>query len=620
MQEADQERGSANNLSEEYRNWETGKNEGLRTLLKRVRNGLSDLPPGNAAARIALIYFIVSLVWVLTSDTVVSLSIFDGIDRRVLQTVKGSAFIVMTTILIFVFIRKQQLLENKQARRLKEALAANREGYWRTDLERDVIHATSGGDADLGWDAAGTIRNLESWRALVHPDDWPDIDALARSNAQTITLEQRFRTSEGGWHWYQIKGQVKQRDSNGKIAIIEGTYHSINRLKLVQTRLENTNMALNILLQSYEVAVDGNSSAIMQRIVNRLAAIPTVRVTWFGEAMNDDEKSFRVISAAGPAVTYIDQFNPSWGGRASAIGPSGKCIKLQKPCMVEDVRTAPELEPWRDLFERKQMLSGVSIPIGSPDGRQYILHVASSIAGQFSSDDTDIYRTISHVLGLIISSADIQFRYAQSESARADLTSRLQRAGEGAISALVTVVESRDPYTAGHQQRVAEIASAIAQEMGLPPEKIEGIRIGAMIHDIGKVGVPAEFLVKPGVLDPSELALIKRHAEIGYHIVKNIDFGWPVERIVHEHHERWDGSGYPRGLTGKAIALEARIVAVADVVESMATNRPYRERIPWIRVLQELETGRNSRYDPDVVDAAFSVLDRNATPFGLTTN
>ena len=164
-------------------------------------------------------------------------------------------------------------------------------------------------------------------------------------------------------------------------------------------------------------------------------------------------------------------------------------------------------------------------------------------------------------------------------------------------------VEKRDPYTGGHQNRVGELAVEIAQEMDVSPHLIEGIRLGAAMHDIGKIGVPVEILTKPGKLDEGEMALVRRHPDIGYDIVKEIDFGWPVAEIVRQHHERVDGSGYP---------LEARIVAVADVIESMATHRPYRPALPLSVVEEELRKGRGVRYDADVVDAALRVL-RHAT-------
>ena len=166
----------------------------------------------------------------------------------------------------------------------------------------------------------------------------------------------------------------------------------------------------------------------------------------------------------------------------------------------------------------------------------------------------------------------------------------------------------RDPYTAGHQRRVGELAAAIAQELGLSDDKIHGLRLAASIHDLGKIKVPAEILAKPGKLTNIELMLIKAHAQAGYDILKDIAFPWPIATIVWQHHERLDGSGYPLGLKDDQILFESRIMAVADVVEAMASHRPYRPSLGMEATLAEIERGRGSAYDPAVVDACLKVI------------
>ena len=175
-------------------------------------------------------------------------------------------------------------------------------------------------------------------------------------------------------------------------------------------------------------------------------------------------------------------------------------------------------------------------------------------------------------------------------------------------SAIALAVEARDPYTAGHQRRVANLAVVIAQEMGLEEEQIEGVRMGATIHDIGKINLPAEILCKPSMLSDMEYMLVKGHSQVGYDILKNIAFPWPVADIAYQHHERLDGSGYPQGLKGEAICLEARIVAVADVVEAMSSHRPYRPGLGVEAALQEVEQGRGTLFDPVVVDTCLRIF------------
>jgi PAS domain S-box-containing protein/putative nucleotidyltransferase with HDIG domain len=185
---------------------------------------------------------------------------------------------------------------------------------------------------------------------------------------------------------------------------------------------------------------------------------------------------------------------------------------------------------------------------------------------------------------------------------------QLRKALGGTVLAIALVVESKDPYTAGHQRRVADISRAIATEMGLSPDRIEGIRMAGIIHDIGKVSVPAEILSMPRKLTDLEFSLIKTHAQSGYEILKDIEFPWPIARMVLEHHERMNGSGYPNGLTGDKLLPESRILAVADVVEAMATYRPYRAALGLSAALEEIAKNRGILYDPDAVDACLRLF------------
>ncbi|MFH1791546.1 MAG: HD domain-containing phosphohydrolase, partial [Candidatus Omnitrophota bacterium] len=174
---------------------------------------------------------------------------------------------------------------------------------------------------------------------------------------------------------------------------------------------------------------------------------------------------------------------------------------------------------------------------------------------------------------------------------------------ENIIDAMSRIVETRDPYTAGHQQRVAKLACAIAHEMGLPEDRIKGIRMAGIIHDIGKISVPGEILAKPGRLSKPEFDMIKAHAQMGYDILKAINFPWPIAQIVLQHHERIDSSGYPGGMAGENILLEAEILSVADVVEAMSSHRPYRPALGIDKALDEISGKRGLLYHPAAVDA-----------------
>ncbi len=179
---------------------------------------------------------------------------------------------------------------------------------------------------------------------------------------------------------------------------------------------------------------------------------------------------------------------------------------------------------------------------------------------------------------------------------------------EDIVNGLVSAIEMRDPYTAGHQRRVAELACAIGTEMQLSKDQIHGLRIASLVHDIGKIKVPAEILSKPGKLNEVEFAIMKSHAEAGYEVLKSIDFPWPIAKTVLQHHVKSEGDSYPPGIEAQEMTIEAKILGVADVVEAMSSHRPYRPAFSQAEVIQEIIEHKGTRYDPEVVDACLKVL------------
>ncbi|MBI4621567.1 MAG: response regulator [Desulfobacterales bacterium] len=210
--------------------------------------------------------------------------------------------------------------------------------------------------------------------------------------------------------------------------------------------------------------------------------------------------------------------------------------------------------------------------------------------------------------GLIFAVARDVTQHKLMEEERIQSTQKLIKAMESTIEAIATTVEMRDPYTAGHQRRVAGIVSAIAREMCLSEDQVHGISMAGIVHDIGKISVPAEILSRPGKLSKIEFDLIKMHPQAGYDILKDIEFPLPIAQTILQHHERMDGSGYPAGLSKDAILLEARIMSVADVVEAMASHRPYRPAIGLDGALEEISMNSGILYDADVVDACIRLF------------
>ena len=212
------------------------------------------------------------------------------------------------------------------------------------------------------------------------------------------------------------------------------------------------------------------------------------------------------------------------------------------------------------------------------------------------------------ITGVVLSFSDITRLKKAEEELKMSLT-RLKNVMEGTVEAMAYTIETRDPYTAGHQRRVAKLASAIAKILDLPGKQVEGIHMAGTLHDIGKIHVPAEILNKPGKISEAEYNIIKTHSQVGFDILKSIDFPWPIAEIVLQHHERLDGSGYPQGIKKNEILLEAKILAVADTVEALATHRPYRPAFAKETALDEIKTYRDILYDKKVVDACLKIFD-----------
>ena len=211
------------------------------------------------------------------------------------------------------------------------------------------------------------------------------------------------------------------------------------------------------------------------------------------------------------------------------------------------------------------------------------------------------------IRGVIVYLRDITERVKTADAIEESMR-KLQKTLNATVSALATTVETRDPFTAGHQGRVAQLACAIGEEMAVAPDLIDGLRIMGFLHDIGKIAVPAEILCKPGTLNEFEFQIIKTHPLMGYEILKEIEFPCQVAQAVLQHHERLDGSGYPNGLSGQDILLEAKILAVADVSEAMASHRPYRPALGLEKAFEEISLNQGVLYDPEVVKSCLSLF------------
>ncbi len=323
------------------------------------------------------------------------------------------------------------------------------------------------------------------------------------------------------------------------------------------------------------------------------------------ELLDDADHTLRVAAAAGPDAEWAAAQRRTWSDGPFGEGPTGQAARLGRPVVLNALLDRPESAAWHAGLAARGIRSAAASPILIGDRVAYTLTLLSREIYGFHAIELEILASLGTDIGAAFRVMD---EIANSEAERHVAKERLHQTFIQAIGALTAAIETRDPYTAGHQMHMAELAAAIARRLGLGDEHVEGIRLGGMLHDIGKIGVPSEILSKPGLLNEVEMALVRLHPQLGYDIVKDVQFAWPIAQMVLQHHERIDGSGYPLGLKGEDIAIESRIIAVADVVEAMATHRPYRPALAFEQVAAELERGRGSLYDPSVVDACLEVL------------
>ena len=305
---------------------------------------------------------------------------------------------------------------------------------------------------------------------------------------------------------------------------------------------------------------------------------------------------------------YLENIRISIDNVPEGTGPVGSAIRENKVVYINDCATDDRVLLWREQMLQRGFLSVAALPLRSGEIAIGALALYSNEADFFDDDHVLLLEDMASAISFALTRFEQEASHSNVEEERARALASVQQALKDSIHAIAFALETRDPYTAGHQRQVAKIATAIAQEMGLAETVIEGIHFGSLIHDLGKISIPAEILTRPRRLTSLEMQMMQTHPQAGFDIIVGIDFPWPVAEMVVQHHERIDGSGYPNGLKGDEILLESKILAVADVVDAMTSHRPYRAGLGIVRALEEIEHYRGTHYDPQVADACLRLF------------
>lgn len=507
--------------------------------------------------------------------------------------------------------RAEQALRESQAR-LDLALRSARMGVWHLDIVENRRYFDAQACRLLGIDPATFTGAAEEFVGVVHPDDRETLRAaLARTVEQDVLYEPEYRAvwPDGSVHYITARGRLV-RDVNGRPAKINGIIWDVTARKQGELALERANRALRTLGACNVALVHaGNESELLNSICRLIVETGGYRMAWVGFPEQDPAKTVRAVAQYGHDEGYLEAAKISWADCERGRGPTGTAIRTGTVQVNQDFLTNPALAPWREAALKRGYRWSIALPLKNSAGTLVgVLTIYAPEPDAISEAEVALLQELADDLAFGIETLRTRAdrdRIAYEHIHHAEI---LRRSLEDSIKAIADTVEMRDPYTAGHQKRVSQLAVAISGELGLPEETIHGIELAASIHDLGKISVPAEILVKPAKLTDIELMLIRNHAQAGYNILKDIKFPWPIATMVLQHHERLDGSGYPQGLKDGQILLESRIMAVADVVEALASHRPYRAALGVDMALKEIERGRGTTYDAAVVDACLRLF------------
>ena len=454
----------------------------------------------------------------------------------------------------------------KVTEQLELVMDTGEHGFWDWNLDTDDVYFSPHYYGMLGYKPGELPERKETWVGLMHPEDRkiivPKVEKYVK-NSKSYEVEFRLKTKEGGWKWISGKGKSYNIDKDGVSHRLAGVHVDITKSKKAE-----------ILLKTERDK--------FQKYLDIVAAVVVI--------MNSNGK-ISLINKEGCSVLEHTE--------DEIVGKNWFNNFLPKRVILDIRQMAKEL-----FSEKLQQAEYYENLVLTKSGKEKLI----------AWHNATLKDSNGKVVSILSSGKDITKIKEQEKKLRLSY-SKLKRTLDDTIDTLVAVVEIQDPYTAGHQKRVAKLAVAISEKLDISQNKANGVKIAAKIHDIGKISIPQSILSKPGMISDIEYEMIKTHPKVGYDMVKNIKFGNPIAKILLQHHERLDGSGYPNGLKGKDIIFEAKILAVADIVEAMTSRRPYRDALGIDKALDEISKNKGVLYDSEVVNACIMLFKKDGYKF-----
>lgn len=510
--------------------------------------------------------------------------------------------------------------EKKRRRDAEEALKDSEEKFRRiASSAQDALVIINGRGEITDWNIAAERMFQHRQEAVIGQD----LHGLLLSPGEHGTFRQGLahflETGDGPQIGRTMELTARKKDGSGlpiELSIsavrLKGEWHAIGLMRDISERkhaeqsLFKVNRALKTLSNCNEALVHCEDEPhLLENMCQILLETGGYLAAWVGFAKPDG--SLEVTTRCGLEVEQLDGGPLYWEGPRTHESLAGMAISTGEMHVVHGGERQGSSDILLNAMSGR-LGSAVSFPLLDHEDTFGALTIYAAETNAFQQEELLLLEELAGDLAFGIATLRVRNDHERDRE-------KLERSMHKTVQAIANTVEMRDPYTAGHQRRVAQLAIAIAQELGLDENRMRGLRLAGIVHDIGKIQIPTEILSKPGRLTDVEFRFIQLHAQAGYEILKDVEFPWPIADIVLQHHERLNGTGYPHGLKGKEILLEARILSVADVVEAMASHRPYRPGLGLEAAFAEVSRQRGVGYDSEVVDACFSVFERRSFAF-----
>lgn len=455
----------------------------------------------------------------------------------------------------------------------------------------------------------GSPITLADLAAVVHPDDRALVSSHLRHVAEHVRSECDFRMIRESGAVTYCRSVLEVVTDTGQATVAYGMVQDVTELTEAIRVGDRLNATLSVISKCQEAMLHATSEdQLIKEVCEAIASDPSSVCVWVGERIYNREKAIRPVYVAGSAAEYVSRITVSWDDVPTGWGPTGTAIKSNRPVFYSKSIGAGYFAPWRAIAADYGITSCISIPVIVYGEALYVLTVYKAEPDEFPLEEREAYIQFAGQVSHGVERLRTQLAYDLGVQELKRQSVQMSGLLDQVVQALANAVVIKDPYTAAHQERVTKLCMAIAEKLHLEPTEQDGLRLAARVHDIGRIMVPSEIRSKPSKLKDVEYELMCTHALASYEILKGIDFPWPVAEIVLQHHERPDGAGYPKGLKEEEIRLEARIIAVADVMEAMCSHRPYRAAIGAEEALNEIRRVSGTQLDPKVVAACEAVF------------